>query len=153
MQSKPWRPQAAWTTAEWARPMQCNAWTLSRVTSLSVDASGHCHVTAHKHKLKARQKIATSWSPYWLQWDAPHLPPKLPLSLRRPSPRSNTPIHRSTLLITPNGIRIQSTVFSQFANQTDVPIDRQVIWHDVSRSLGNRQNFAYFSLWHRKYGK
>jgi len=35
---------------------------------------------------------------HWLQWDAPHSPPKLPLPLRRSPPKSNTPFPRLTHL-------------------------------------------------------
>ena len=55
---------------------------------------------------------------YWLQWDAPHLPPKLPLTLRQSPLPSNTSIPRPITLTTPNGIQIQSAVLSQY-RQTD----------------------------------
>jgi len=42
----------------------------------------------------------TRQSPHWLQWDASHLPPELPLPLRRSPPQSNIPIHRLTPLTT-----------------------------------------------------
>jgi len=51
---------------------------------------------------------------YWLQWDAPHLPPKLPLTLRQSPLPSNTSIPRPITLTTPNGIQIQSAVLSQY---------------------------------------
>jgi len=65
-------------------------------------------------------------SPHWLQWDAPNSPPKLPLGLRRSSPKSNTPIPSPTPLTTPNGIQIQSAVLPQYRCA-----DRQT-WDDIS---------------------
>jgi len=79
-------------------------------------------------------------SPHWLQWDAPHLPPKLPLPLWRSSPQSNTLIPRLTPLTTPNGIQIQSAILPQYTlrspdKPTDRPIDRwarlQVRYQDL----------------------
>jgi len=46
-------------------------------------------------------------------------------ALRRSSPPSNTPIPRLTPPTTPNGIRIQSAVFSQFTHWTDRQTYRQ----------------------------
>jgi len=68
----------------------------------------------------------TQQIPHWLQWDAANSPPpKLPLSLRRSRPKSNTPIPSPTPLITPNGIRIQSAVLPQYRCA-----DRQT-WDDM----------------------
>ena len=41
-----------------------------------------------------RSRTTTQQSPHWFQWDATHLPPKLPLPLQRSLLLSNTPIHR-----------------------------------------------------------
>jgi len=57
-------------------------------------------------------------SPHWLQRDAPHLPPKLPLSFDITTP-SNTPIPQSTPLTTPKGIQIQSAVLPQYTFWTN----------------------------------
>jgi len=66
-------------------------------------------------------------SPHWLQWDAPHSSPKCPFPFGElhPPPPSNTPIPQPTLLITPNGIQIQSAIFPQFTHRTDIPSDQQ----------------------------
>jgi len=70
----------------------------------------------------SRKKIATPQSPHWLQWDALHLPPKLPLlfndlylHLIHPSLADTT--HH------PTGNQIQSAIFPQFTHQTDRPAD------------------------------
>ena len=47
-------------------------------------------------------RTAMQQRPHWLQWDAPNSPQKLPLSLWRSPPKSNTPIPRPT----PNGIQV-----------------------------------------------
>ena len=77
--------------------------------------------------------------PHWLQCDALHSLPKLPISLRRLPPSSNTPIPRPTPLITPNGIRIQSafrhnTVSRQTDRQTD-RWDRRQLYTESADSL------------------
>ena len=57
--------------------------------------------------------------------------PKLPLSLRRYPPPSNTPIPWPTSLTIPNGIQVQSAVLPQYILQTDShtyrPTDRWAI--------------------------
>ena len=51
-------------------------------------------------------------------WNAPNSRTKLPLSLRRSPPPSNTPIPRPTPFTTPNGIQIQSAVLPQYTFRT-----------------------------------
>jgi len=77
------------------------------------------------------QRITTPQSPHWLQWDVPHLPPKLPLPLTITTP-SSTPLPRPTPHTIPNGIRIPDPI-SRFATvhflnrRTDRPTDRQMV--------------------------
>ena len=99
----------------------------------------------------SRQKTTTPQSPRWLQWDASYLPPKLPFTLRQSPPPL---MHRSSADPTHHRKR-HSDPISRFATVhfPDRQTHRQVIWHDASRSLGDRRNFAYFSLWHREYGR
>ena len=63
-------------------------------------------------------------SPLWLQWDAPYLPPKLPLPFDDLHPHLIHP-PLDTPLTTPNGIQIQSAVFPQFTHRTDRQTNRQ----------------------------
>ena len=73
-----------------------------------------------------RQSMTMQQSPRWLQWDAPHLLPKLFLPLQRFPPPFNTPIPRPIPLTTPNGIQIQSAVLPQYTLRTDIHTNRQM---------------------------
>jgi len=53
---------------------------------------------------------------HWLQWDVPHLPPKLPLPIWQSPPPSNKPVSQPTPLTTPNSIHIQSAIFHNSPN-------------------------------------
>jgi len=72
------------------------------------------------HRYPSRQRITTLQSPHWLQWDAPHLPPKLSLPLRRSPPhllhpclnRPHSPSHI-------DDTQIQSAVLPQYTFRTD----------------------------------
>jgi len=90
-----------------------------------------------------------------------HIFPKTVPSPSTISTPSNAPIRPLTA---PNGIRIQSAILPQYTIRTDWPTDRQTdrqtshiarcVTFAVARiRVGNRRNFAYFSLWHRKYGR
>ena len=81
-----------------------------------------------------------------LQWDAPNSLPKLPLPFDDNHPHL---IHPSSTDPTHYPKRHPDPL-SHFATvhfpdrQTNRQTDRQTRWHDASRSLGNRRNFAYF---------
>jgi len=78
--------------------------------------------------------------PHWLQiGDAPNSPPKLPLPILRYPPPSNIPIRQPTPLTTPNGIRIQSAVVSQFSRT-----DRQT--HRLIDGIDDRSTPSALSL-------
>ena len=63
-------------------------------------------------------------SPHSLQWDAPYLPPKLPLSVARSPYPTTCLIHGRVRPTMPNGIRMRSAVFPQCTGQTDPHTDR-----------------------------
>jgi len=73
----------------------------------------------------SRQRITTPQSPHCLQWDAPHLPLKLPLLLRRSQPV--TPIHRPTPFTTQTASRSnQPFCLSTVSRPTDGIDDKSV---------------------------
>ena len=83
-----------------------------------------------KEKTPSRQRTTTPQGLHWLQWDAPHLPPKLPFHFDDTiSTPSNTPIHRPIPLTTPSGIQIQSAVLPQY-----IHADRQT-WDDMVSNI------------------
>ena len=64
-------------------------------------------------------------TPYYLQWDTPNSPAKLPLPLQRSTSASNRPIPWLTPLTIPIGIWIQPVILPQYTFRTDWPTDRQ----------------------------
>jgi len=101
-----------------------------------------------------------------VSWDAPYLPPKLPIPLRRSPSPSNTPIPWPTPLIIPNGIRIHSAILPQYTFRTEgtththphPQIDRWDRWQVYSSSiytllivsdvLKTEQVLTVYSMWH-----
>jgi len=86
---------------------------------------------------------------HWLQWDALHLPPKLPLPLRWSPLPSNTPIPRPIPLTTPNGIHMQSAIFSQYRHTHGIS-DRPVriptytlLYYSNTANNNNRSSGRY----------
>ena len=63
-------------------------------------------------------------SPYWLQWGALYIPPKLPLPVDRSSNTTTCLIRGPVRPTMTNNIRIQSAVFPQCTGQTDPLRDR-----------------------------
>jgi len=102
------------------------------------DVTHDCHVSTahtvdtymqqlHTHQLGPKWQlnhfmhlyITKQQSPHWLQGDAPHPPPKLPLTMRQLPIPTNCLILGPSQHTTPNGIQIQSVVFTQYTEQTD----------------------------------
>jgi len=81
------------------------------MTALSVHALPHYYATKFALITMGRPKFT----------------PKLLLSLQRSPPASNTPIPRPTPVTTPNGIRIQSAILSQYTFRTNTQTDGQII--------------------------
>ena len=122
------RPESSYYTARSPDPL-----TTQYTTCFKINKKPRSKLGSAALPPITAERITTLQSPHWydwLQWDASHLPPKLPIPLRRSPPPSGTPIPRPTLLITPYGIQIQSAVLSQYIlridRQTDTCDWRQV---------------------------
>ena len=61
-----------------------------------------------------------------LQWDVPHLPPKLQFPLRRYPPPFNTSIPRLTPPTIPDGMQIESAILPQCIFRIDTQTDKPV---------------------------
>jgi len=104
------------TPSSWGTWIPSNTWMPGVTPSppkRQFDCCTHCCTTMQQ-------------KPHWLQWYAPNSSPKTVPSLQRSPALSNTPIPWPIPLTTPNGIRIQSAVLSQYTlptDRTDQPTD------------------------------
>jgi len=84
----------------------------------------YIHITVPHQCMQFRS--TTPQSPHWLQWDAPRLPLKMPLPLRRSPPPSNAPILDRPHSPLQTASRSNQPLFHNSpTGQTDRPTDRR----------------------------